>query len=60
MSYKNVTVRKIDVPEQIDINKTSASKSVCFAIVGTWKMLDLNLKHIFVINVMIYWWLLMD
>ena len=45
---------KIGVSEEIDINKTSASKSVCFVIIGTLKMLGLNLKHLFAINVMMY------
>ena len=35
-------------------------KNVCFVIIGILKMLDLNLNHMFVINVMIIWWLLMN
>ena len=45
---------KMDVSEGIDINKTSTSKNVCFVIIGTLKKLDLNLSHMFVINVKMY------
>ena len=48
--------QKIDVSEGIDVNKTGASKecNVSFATFGFLKMLDLNLKNMFVIEVMIY------
>ena len=48
--------QKIDVSEGIDVNKTGASKEchVSFATFGFLKMLDLNLKNMFVIEVMIY------
>ena len=42
---------RIDFSDGIDVNKTSLSKNVCFAIIGTLKMLELNLKHMFVTNV---------
>ena len=29
-------------------------KNVCFVIIGTLKMLDLNLNHMFVLNVTMY------
>ena len=45
---------KIHVSEGIDVNKTSLSKNVSFVIIGILKMLDLNLNHIFVINVTIF------
>ena len=45
---------KMDVSEGIDINETSTSKNVCFVIIGTIKKLDLNLSHMFVINVKMY------
>ena len=46
---------KIDVSEEIDVNKTSASKECeLFHYCFFKKMLDLDLKSIFVINVMIY------
>ena len=42
---------RINISEEIDINKTSASKNVCFVSIGTLKMLVINLNHMFVINV---------
>ena len=44
---------RIDISEGIDIHKRSGSKNVCFVITGTLKMLDLNLNHVFVINVVL-------
>ena len=38
---------RIDVSERIDINKTNASKNVIFVIVGTLKILVLNMNGIF-------------
>ena len=46
--------QKIDVSEGIDINKTSASKEHELCHYLFLKILDLNLKNMFVINVMIY------
>ena len=46
--------QKIDISEGIDLNKTNASKNAKFVITGFLKILDLNLKNMFVINVMIY------
>ena len=43
--------KKINVLEGIDTNKTSGSKE-CMRC--TLKMLDLNLNHMFVINVTMY------
>ena len=48
-----IQYKKIDVSEEIDVNKTNTSKEY-FAITGTLKMLDLNLNHMFVINVTMY------
>ena len=45
---------KIDASEGIDVNKTSASKECEFVTIGFLKMLDLNLKSMFVMDVMIY------
>ena len=57
---KMLQYKKIDVSEGIDTNKTSASKrNICFVIIGILKMLRLNLNHMFVINVVMFWWLLM-
>ena len=39
--------KKNDVSEGIDTNKTSASKNACFVFIGTLKMLDLYLNHMF-------------
>ena len=47
--------QKIHVSEEIDINETNASKEceLCHYWVFL-KILDLNLKNMFLINVMIY------
>ena len=45
---------KIDVSEIIDVNKQVHQKNVSFVTIGFLKILDLNLKNMFVINVMIY------
>ena len=47
--------KKIDASEGTDVNKTSASKECeYFVTIAFLKMLDLNLKNIFVRDVMIY------
>ena len=38
---------RMDVSERIDINKTNSSKNVIFVIVGTLKILVLNMNRIF-------------
>ena len=45
--------QKIDISEGIDVNKTSAPKECEVVIIGFLKILDLNFKNMFVINVMI-------
>ena len=47
--------QKIDVSKGTDVNKTSLSKEceLC-VIIGFLKMLDLNLNHMFVMDIMIY------
>ena len=46
----------IDVSEGIDANNTSGSKKcIWFVIIGILKMLDLNLNHMFAINVIMFW-----
>ena len=45
---------RIDVSEGIDVNKLSSSKECMFAIIGFLKMLDSNLKSVFVMDVMAY------
>ena len=49
-----IQYNKINVSEVIDANKTSASKECELCTIGFLKILDLNLKNMFVINVMIY------
>ena len=45
---------KIDVSEGIDVIKLVHQKNVSFVTIVFLKILDLNLKNMFVINVMIY------
>ena len=45
---------KIDVAEGIDIIKPVHQKNICFVAIGILKMLDLNLNHMFAINVMMF------
>ena len=45
---------RIDIFEGIDTNKTNKSKECKFAIIGTLKILVLNMNHIFVMVVMVY------
>ena len=47
---KMLRYEKIDVSEGTDVNKTSASK----VTIGFLKMLDSNLKNMFLMVVMIY------
>ena len=47
--------QKIDVSERIDVNKKKLiQKNMNFATIGFLKMLDLNSKNMFVIDVMTY------
>ena len=41
---------RIGVSEGTDTDKTSASKNVCFVIIGISKILVINLNQMFVIN----------
>ena len=45
---------KIDASEGIDLNKTNTSKECELCHYWFLKMLDLNLKNVFVMDVMIY------
>ena len=45
---------EIDVSEGIDVVKQVCQKNVSFVTIGFLKILDLNLKSMFVINIMIY------
>ena len=40
--------------KELTLIKQVHQKNVCFVIIGTLKMLDLNLNHMFVINVMMF------
>ena len=46
---------RIDISEGIDINKQTRQKNVKFVIIGTLKILVLNMNHIFVMVVMVYY-----
>ena len=46
--------KKIDVSEEIDVNKQVRQQNVSFVTIGFLKILDLSLKNTFVVNVMIY------
>ena len=45
---------RIDISEGIDINKQTHQKNVKFVIIGTLKILVLNMNRIFVMVVMVY------
>ena len=40
--------------KELTLIKQIYQKSVCFVIIGILKMLDLNLNHMFVTNVMMF------
>ena len=46
--------QKIHASEGIDVNKKVHEKNVSFVTIGFLKMLDLNLKNMFLIDVVIY------
>ena len=46
---------RIDISEGIDIKKQTYQKSVKFVIIGTLKILVLNMNHIFVMVVMVHY-----
>ena len=46
--------QKIDVSGGIDVKKLVHQKNVSFVTIGFLKMLDLNVKNIFVMDIMIY------
>ena len=45
--------KRIDISEETGIHKTNDENNVCFIIIGTFKMLNLNLSEIFVVNVVL-------
>ena len=55
ISYKNVTVKKtLMFQKELALIKQVHQKNVWFAIIGTLKMLDLNVNHMFITNVTMY------
>ena len=44
---------RIDISEEIDVNRTNASKNVIFVITDIFKILVLSTNHIFTMAVMI-------
>ena len=54
MIIKMLLYEEIDVSEGIDVVKQVCQKNVSFVTIGFLKILDLNLKSMFVINIMIY------
>ena len=51
MAYKNAAMR---FQKELTLIKQVHQKNVCFVIIGTLKILDLNLNHMFVINVIMF------
>ena len=51
---KCCNMKKLMFQKELTLIKQVHQKNVCFVIIGTLKMLDLNLNHMFVINVMMY------
>ena len=44
---------RVDISEEIDVNKTNVSKNVIFVTIGILKILVLNMSHVFAMTVMI-------
>ena len=45
-------MKKAIFQKELKLTKQVHQKNVCFVIIGTLKILDLNLNHVFVTNVM--------
>ena len=45
---------RVDISEEIDVNRTDRSKNVCFVIIGIFQIKTLIMDHIFVMVAMIY------
>ena len=55
VNYKNAAIRKkLVFQKELTLMKEVLQKNVCFVIIGALKMFDLNLNHMFVINVMMF------
>ena len=57
---KCYSTKKLMFQKELMLIKQVCQKNVCFVIIGILKMLDLRLNHLFVTNVTMYWWLLMN
>ena len=51
---KMMQFEKLIFQKELTLVKHEHQKNVCFVINGTLKMLNLNLNHMFVINIMMY------
>ena len=54
------STKKLIFKKELTLTKQVHQKNVYFFIIGTLKMLDLNLNCMFVTNVMMFWWLRMN
>ena len=55
VNYKNAAIRKkLVFQKELTLMKEVLQKNECFVIIGALKMFDLNLNHMFVINVMMF------
>ena len=46
--------------KELTLIKQVYQKNACFVTIGILKMLDLDLNHMFAIDVIMFWWLLMN
>ena len=51
---KCYSTKKMMFQKELMLTKQMLQKNECFAIIGTLKMLDLNLNHMFAINVTMF------
>ena len=59
-SQKYCNTKKLMFQKELTLIKQVHQKNVCFVTIGILEMLDWNLNHMFVINVMMFIWLLMN
>ena len=57
--WKCYSTKKLIFQKELTLIKQVHQKNVCFVIIGILKVFDLNSNRMFVINVRMYWWLLM-
>ena len=58
--YRCYSTEKLMFQMELTLIKQVHPKNVCFVIIGSLKMFDLNLKYMLVINVKMFWWLHMS